>query len=326
MKKTTSGNDKTIHRTMLPAVTQTVSPIADPGFYLSVYQGTPSNELQKIRRAKPEEVDRITGAATVNTGALTVIIDGYEHMKSGFKSSTVKLIEAGIYWLTRLNSYRKENVGTIKHSVEFSLSYYMGLRDLHDRKEAREQIRSDCEDALSLRFSWDEKRGKDTQSFRMLNAFVSAELTKSGVIRLSFSPEFALALVSSYEMKLPALYWRLSDKRNPNSSPLLYRISLLKHMNRGKPGEDIVSVKTLLSNAPYIPEYDDVMAGNRNVRARIIDVLERDLDALAEVFSWEYCNSGGKPLTKRQIDDASWKTYSEMFAHFMWKDYPEIDI
>ena len=58
---------------------------------------------------------------------------------------------------------------------------------------------------------------------------------------------------------------------------------------------------------------------------RIIDVLERDLDALSDILVWEYCNSGGRPLTKAQTEDFSWKAYSELLVRFTWKDYPEID-
>ena len=57
-------------------------------------------------------------------------------------------------------------------------------------------------------------------------------------------------------------------------------------MNIGKNNEDIISVKALLSDAPYIPSYEKVMKTGRQLNQRIIEPFERDMDALSETLCW----------------------------------------
>lgn len=292
--------------------------------FVAIYQGTPTNTLGRIshRGLRPEV--NINDRATITKDRLTLFIDRYSELTSTLKNSTVKLLQAGVLHITTSNSYRKTTEETVIHVAEFTLDEYMRLRGLKDRKEARRQVQADLEILYSLSMGWMENTGMGEKSFDMTRVCYRAALSRSGIITMAFSPELANYLVNAYEMKLPELYWRINDKRNPNSSPLLWKISLHKKQNRGRPSEDIISVKVLLENAPDIPSYEEVQSTDRAHTRRIIEPLARDLDALSDVLSWEFCNARKAPLTPEQSQGMSYITFISLYVKFTWKQYPQL--
>lgn len=294
--------------------------------FVAIYQGTPTNALSKVGRLdkKKPEVN-LNDRAVISEDRLTLFIDRYSELTSTLKSSTVKLLQAGVLQLTYNNSYRQTTPETVRSVAEFTLDEYMALRGLKDRKEARKQIQSDLEVLFNLSIGWMENTGAGEKAFDMMRVCYRTSLSRGGTITMAFSPELANYLVNAYEMKLPELYWRLSDKRNPNSSPLLWKISLLKKQNRGHASEDVISIRTLLENAPDIPSFDEVQASDRAFTRRIIDPLERDLNALSSVLSWEYCNAKRTPLTKKQLERFSYAMFIECYIRIQWTRYPMLE-
>ena len=94
-------------------------------------------------------------------------------------------------------------------------------------------------------------------------------------------------------------------------------------MNCGKKNEDIISVKTLLDCAPCLPMYEEVMAGDKKVTHRIIVPFERDMEALGDVLSWEYCHSMGSPLTEEEAAHFCYYTFQNAMVKIRWNDYPD---
>lgn len=294
--------------------------------FLAMYQGAPSNTLQGTVKRRPDTVDR-NDRAELKQGDLTLFIEKWSEIQGGgVKQSTLKLINAGIQQLTATNSFRGENRNSVKTEVTIALSDYMALRGIKDRKSARKQINEDCDIGTSMKISWKGKDDGVVSPFTYINIFDSAGIGSDGTISLNFGSTFMSMLVNAFEMKLPMLYWRINDKYNPNGASLLYTISLYKHMNRGKNNEDIVSVKALLEHCPFIPNYEDLptySGTGRKVGEKIIEPLERDLEALAEVLTWEYCNSKKAVLTDEQLSDTSYESFIKRYVNFTWKDYPQ---
>ena len=94
-------------------------------------------------------------------------------------------------------------------------------------------------------------------------------------------------------------------------------------MNAGKKNEDIISVETLLSCASALPSYDEVMAGDRHISARIIEPFQRDMNALLPTLQWEYCKKDtGAPLSDDEIE-LSYYTFKNLNVHVTWLNYPD---
>ena len=124
-------------------------------------------------------------------------------------------------------------------------------------------------------------------------------------------------------MPYPAQLWRINQKRNPNSYYFLRRIAEHKNMNIGKKNEDIISVKTLLSASPYLPKRADVAKAGRQLKQRIIDPFERDMDELEETLLWEYCHSNNTPLTDEELQNFSYELFEKLLVKITWKRYPD---
>ena len=123
---------------------------------------------------------------------------------------------------------------------------------------------------------------------------------------------------------MPVLLMKIDTHRHPSAMPMCYVAMRHKFMNRGKRNEDILPVRTLLDVAEGIPPIEHIKEANRNLTARLIDPLERDLDAMSEIFGWEYCGNSGLPMTDEQIEKMYDKPDSVrlMKVKLTWKNYP----
>ena len=55
----------------------------------------------------------------------------------------------------------------------------------------------------------------------------------------------------------------------------------------------------------------------------IIEPFERDMDALDEAFTWEYCRSKGAPLTDEELTNMSYEIFKELLVKITWRAYPD---
>lgn len=307
--------EKPKQATIKPAIKPTDSPIERRKDFSTIRQGTSTNALTKLRatEGKGLTIDQITGDATIKNGNFILTIPKYEQL-TGLKTSTYQLLDAITVALTES--------GAKSPTVILPLEEYMKRRGLKDRKEAKTQAKADMEILRGASFSWEERRGKKTESYSFVNLADSGEIRRNGDIVFTYGTTFYNILLGYPVMPYPAQLQTLNSKRNPNSYYLLRKIAEHKNMNIGKKNEDIIAVKTLLSIAPYIPSYDEVMSGNRNIADRIIAVFERDMDALGATLSWNYCHSLDQPLTDEELNTMSYATFEGLMIHTEWRNYP----
>lgn len=302
--------------TIKPAIKPTDNPIERRKDFSTIRQGTSTNALTKLRatEGKGLTIDQITGDATIKNGNFILTIPKYEQL-TGLKTSTYQLLDAITVALTES--------GAKSPTVILPLEEYMKRRGLKDRKEAKTQAKADMEILRGASFSWEERRGKKTESYSFVNLADSGEIRRNGDIVFTYGNTFYNILLGYPVMPYPAQLQTLNSKRNPNSYYLLRKIAEHKNMNIGKKNEDIIAVKTLLSVAPFIPSYEEVMSGNRNIADRIIGVFERDMDALETTLSWHYCHSLEQPLTDEELNTMSYATFEGLMIHTEWRNYPD---
>lgn len=285
--------------------------------FSTIRQGTSTNALTKFRAitGKTATIDSVTGTATIKQGNFTLTIPNYEQL-AGLKTSTYQLLDAITVALTES--------GAKSPTVILPLSEYMKRRGLKDRKEAKNQAKADMEILRQASFTWEEKRGKNTNSFTFVNLADSGEIRRNGDIVFTYGNTFYNVLLGYPVMPYPSQLQTLSSKKNPNSYYFLRKIAEHKNMNIGKKNEDVIAVKTLLAVAPFIPTYEEVMQDKGRALTRlIIEPFERDLDALEETLSWTYCHSNNTPLTDEELATLSYDVFEDLLIHTEWKDYPD---
>ena len=302
--------------TIKPAIKPTDSPIERRKDFSTIRQGTSTNALTKLRatEGKGLTIDQITGDATIKNGNFILTIPKYEQL-TGLKTSTYQLLDAITVALTES--------GAKNPTVILPLEEYMKRRGLKDRKEAKTQAKADMEILRGASFSWEEKRGKKVESYAFVNLADSGEIRRNGDIVFTYGNTFYNILLGYSVMPYPAQLQTLNSKRNPNSYYLLRKIAEHKNMNIGKKNENIIAVKTLLSVAPFLPTYEEVMETGRQLDQRIIKPFERDMDALETTLSWNYCHSLDQPLTDEELATMSYATFEELLIHTEWRNYPD---
>lgn len=295
--------------TISPSEKQTLSTFS------TIRQGTATNALTKTRTGRGStHIDPITGTATITQGGLVVTLPNFETLTGGLKTSTAQLLDALTVVLTES--------GAKNPSVTLSLDEYMSKRGLSDRKEARKQVTEDLDTLYNASISFKEKRRKQEQDFLDVR-ICDAKGIKNGIITFSFGSTFYNILLGYPVMPYPPQLLRLSGKRNPNSYYLLRKISEHKNMNIGKKNEDTIAVKTLLASSPYFLSYDEVMKTDRHLNKRIIEPFERDMNALADSLTWQYCHSNNEPLTDDELKGFSYSFFSELLIKVYWITYPD---
>lgn len=303
-------------------LSQPLAPNSYTSSFSTIRQGNFTNSFTKLRpRAENTEVDDITGAALVKQGDLVITFPQFDGLQ-GLKTSTYRLLDAMTVALTES--------GAKSPLVTISLEEYMRKCGLSDRKEARKQANADLEALFNIRATYKEKsrrgRKRDPEGavgYLDMRICEAKGISRSGIITFTFGGTFFNILKGYPVMPYPPQLWRLSSKYNPNSYYLLRKISEHKNMNAGKKNEDTISVKTLLDVAVYLPTYEEVMSGNRNVSGRIIEPFERDMDALDETLTWEYCHTNGVPLTDQEAAALDYGIFSKLNVRIHWRDYPD---
>ena len=282
-----------------------------------IRQGKSTNALTKVNATKANtDVDAFTGLARIDTPNIRLAISDYSVL-SGLKTSTYQLLDAIIIKFTE--------GGAKSPTVVISVNEYMDLRELRDRKEARQQIVKDLSLLAKTSISWNEKMGQKTIPYAEINLVDSWFWTdkKKTSIKFTFGQTFYRVLLRYPIMAYPLQLQTLNNKKNPNSYYLLRKIAEQKNMNIGKKNEDVISVQTLLENAPFLPSYDEVMKGDRAINRRIVKPFERDMDILSDTLTWNYCYSYDDLLSEEEIKTMDYNTFRELLIQVHWKEYPD---
>lgn len=306
---------KKIEQTLIPSILATEE--GQKHSYSMIHQGTATNSLTKLKASTKRNttIDPITGTATVTQGNLTITIPNFEELTS-FKTSTHQLLDA----LTEVFTAQ----GASTPVVSLPLEEYMNKRGLKDRKEARKQADADLETLFNAKISFKEKKKKGGEQDYHDIRIIDGKGIRNGIINVTFGTTFSNILSGYPLMPYPTQLYRLG-KKNPNSYYFLRKLSEHKNMNIEKPNEDIIAVKTLLASSPNLPTYKEVMETGRQITQRIIEPFERDMNALEDTLTWEYCHSNGEPLTGEELSkELTYEDFEKLLIKITWReDYPE---
>jgi len=295
----------------LDAITEQAVNTTVQGYIL---QGKATNALTKAKPTKRNtSIDPITGDATIKSGDIVLKIKHYSDIADP-RTSTYQLLDAITETLTQS--------GAKGSAVELPLTAYMEKRGLRDRKETRKQVEEDLETLYNASISLTESRSGKEQNFLDMR-ICDAKGIKNGIINFSFGSTFFSLLKGYAVMHYPAPLYRINGKRNPYSYALGRKITEHKNMNAGKRNEDIIAVKTLLKVCEGLPSKKEVADTDRAFTRRIIDPFERDLNALEDILTWEYCHRNGTPLTAEELEVFSYETFEAALILTHWKNYPD---
>ena len=284
-----------------------------------IRQGTVTNAFSKLNTTKGKTKTDLMGSATITSkeksGDLTVKFPDFSKI-TGLRTSTHKLLAALTIVLTES--------GANSPCVRIALSDYMDKCGLKARQIARNQVAADLETLFNARITYQEKPGKSGKSgsFMDMRIIEAKGIDKKGSIAVKFSDSYFQMLKKCCIMPLPEQYFRINPHNNPHSCYFLQKIAEHKNMNVGKAGEDIISVKILLSSSPVMPSEKEVKA-SRNYDVRIVKPFERDMDALEETLSWEYCHNKGLPLSADEKESFDYSTFKKLYVKITWKNYPD---
>ncbi len=277
----------------------------------TIRQGNTTNTLAKFR-GRDMVIDDITHEATFKKGNFILKIPNYTSL-AGLKTSTQQLLDI-------INIELTES-GAKSPTVKISLSDYMAKRGLKDKKAARNQVRNDLELLKQANITAEQRKGKNTVSYKFINIADSGEID-NGIITFTFGNSFYNMLLSYPIMPYPTQLLKINGKLNPNSTPFGRKIAEHKNMNIGKPNENIISVKTLL-NISNLPTYEELKTTTRHYQEKIITPFERDLDALSDTFKWHYCHSNNQPLSDEELKALNYTIFEKLFIFIEWNEYPD---
>lgn len=277
-----------------------------------IKQGTATNAITKLNKKSNYNSDPMIDKATAVCGGVIITVKNLNSLKGKkWDTSTSILFDTFISYFTQTNN----------PTINIRLRDYMKLRGLKHYDAAKAQVIKDLEILLRTSItSFKDKIDGEEIEFSGLNITDSCEF-KRGRIIFTFASKFAKYLFSRRVMYYPKEIAQININNNHNSYYFGRKIAEHKNMNIGKSNENIISVDTLLA-VSTLPTYEEVMKGNGNVTDRIIDPFSRDMDALKEMLTWEFCNSNGTPLTAKELA-ADYATFKKSLVKIIWKYYPD---
>ena len=226
-------------------------------------------------------------------------------------------------------------------NVELSIDEYMGLCQIKDPKEARQQLKNAVLTLYDVSLEWDEiryttpegkkKRKKEATHWKariidMAGSDIGQDPIKHGKVSVKFTFDIAKYFSQAFIMPYPDKLLSINAKYNPHSYYIGRKMAEHHNMNIGKDNSNRIAVKTLLDCLPDLPKYDEIMDAARQVTKRIIMPFERDLIALKDTYgiitSWRYCNKNGEPLADEQIVSYSYDTWTQWLIEFELASYP----
>ena len=295
--------------------------------FCPMLNGTATNKLATIgRKAKPTRINKLTdNEVTIENGDFKVFIEKYSKEKT-LKSGVVKLLDILAIELTKLNHYK----ATVSNrTVTLPLDKYMtylGIKKIdnaHNRKSASKRLKEALDTLYSISLEWEEKSGNKVKSYTKMR-ICEAQGIKRGVASFTFTEDMANYLNQAYIMQYPLWLLTISE-RNPNAYPIARKLSLHNSIDNNikKGTANIISVAKLLEVAPEIPNIEAVRAVKGSWSERIRGALEKALDAIGSVVSWEYSNTKGAPLTDKQLELSDYETFIKLFIKFDIKGAPD---
>ena len=279
----------------------------------TIRQGKATNQLTKISNSDNNTDINLNGEARIKDGEITVFIDNYTNLTRGLSPTTYRLLDALTVSFTES--------GAADTLITIPLKNYMEKCNIKDPKTARKQVNEELNTLYNISLEWKEKNGKHEKDFAKTRLCDSVGI-KKGMILFNLTPAFYTYLKNTPVMPYPPQLYRINSKYNPHSFFFLRKIAEHKNMNYSKSNADIIGVKTLLNASPEMPKYRDIAKGGEITR-RIIDPFERDMDALEDTITWEYCHKNGQPLSDEETKAFTYELFEKLLIKITWKKYPD---
>lgn len=308
--------------------------------YALILNGPVTNDVKEIGGPRTKKIKQVEALDKQKKADIIGQVETTSHANftlehftklGGLDTKTCKLMDMCFLDVTKRINQNRENLihdPTIKDkTVIIPLKEYMSLTGLKDTKTAREQLSDAAERIISVSVEYKQTKGKNTVTFFSKDNLFQHATYSRGKVEVLLSDRMWLYLRDhSNPMPFNKNIFRINGNNNPNAYYFATKLFNHHNMNLTKPNANRISVSTLLKGAPSIPSHDEVLAGNGNTTARIVERFERDLDALVDLGileSWEYCNSKGEPLADEQIDLKNYDVFSQLLINFELKDYPD---
>ena len=295
-----------------------VKTIMTSSIFAKILQGNETNKLTKInsRKTKKATTDPFTGSMKITQEDISFTLLNYAK-STGLRQSVYQLLDILLEVYT--------NSGGHSELITIPLKDYMDRRGLKDEKSARQQIKDDLNTLENIKMTFTQKLrgGKRGSSYFDVGILQHSKGIVNGVITVYLDTVFHTLLGGYNPMPYPMLLWKLSENRNPHSFYFLRKISEMKFMNAGKLNEDTIAVLTLLEASPNMPKYEEIAETDRHYGRRFIEPFERDMDALDEVLTWEYCHSNNIPLTDEELSAMNYEIFHKLYVKIHWRLYPD---
>lgn len=150
------------------------------------------------------------------------------------------------------------------------------------------------------RQAWEFEDTKTHEWLRIPVAGGAVHIRRGGAVDFSISADYMRLILNNKAGLLPMdpALLRTNDKSNPHAYTIGYKLVTHSYQNYGQANQCTLSVERLLAFVDTIPRPEEVAA--RNYTQRIIEPMERDLNALVEcgvLDWWDYSHAKGEPLT-----------------------------
>lgn len=151
---------------------------------------------------------------------------------------------------------------------------------------------------------------------------ITSGTIKNGTIVVELNPEMARYIAHCPLMQFPPILLK-NDNRKPNSFTIGVKIALhySNRKNQGSGTNNTLSVKSLLSCAPEIPAYEQIISNNqRNWKQKIMEPLESALNEnvrIGYLTSWTYRDPSAKTsYSTEMVQFFSWEQYRRLMIDF----------
>ena len=292
--------------------------------------GTATNAFSTIgRKAKPTSIKTIAdNEATIEKGDFKVFIEKYSDKKT-LKVGVAKVLDILAIKLTKMNHYKAKKPNTLKRTVTFSVKDYMiylGIKNIdnyNNRRSASKRLKEALDTLYSISLEFEERSNGKVKSYKKMR-ICEAQGINRGVASFTFTEDMASYLNQAYIMQYPLELLAISEC-NPNAYPIARKLALHHSIDNNikKGTANIISVAKLLEVAPEIPNIETVREKNGSWSERIRGALEKALDAIEDVVSWEYSNTKGAPLTDKQLELTDYETFIKLFIKYDIKGAPD---
>ena len=151
-------------------------------------------------------------------------------------------------------------------------------------------------------------------------------VVKKGKLTMFFSDYFVehISLHASYCQHNPVLYG-LNRKKFSPAYNFGYKLETYAYQTRKSTNRNIITIGKLLEADYTLPTYKEVMAGNKNVKARIQIPFFKNIEELYRInffTQYSFYDNDKKKTTKEKLLAMDYKTFEKCTLHY---DLAEVD-